>query len=1487
MMNGGRSSGGVVGEFAARAEVSVDLVRQLVESWLPPPASTATATGTTVVKRPASSLSLDTTVPPQIVQERCWGGSDQEATAAKQAAIEEERRRQRPVFDEGPRTGYSTKLSHEPTKQGLAQTKMQTTPAKAKHDRFDRPSRRRADICSTTTLVEKRPLMHLIPLQLPELQTGLGRRTYLWAAAEGRPLPQPPQRWSENIRLLPRTPSGNMQSPILHPALKRTDEVDFGPAFRAYISSAYHDDPDKYATEIGTLNRLRQDTRGAGADVTGRDILYRYYGQLELLDLRFPIDEKHVKILFTWYDSFSGKSVAQHSIAYEKASIIFNIAATCSAIAALQNRFESDGLKTAFNYLQAAAGLFSYINENFLHAPSVDMSRESIKTLVDLMLAQAQECFLEKVLIERKKGSLMAKLAAQAAHAYSNALEGMNHETLKGQFERQWIELVKVKAKHFESIAYYHRSIQAETDAKYGESVAYIIKAETLSKEAGKIAMNFNTSFPNYSTIILGVPQNSTTPSNQQTSASAAVSEQARIALQTISDRKVSTTKDNDIIYHESVPNVDSLAPIEKVATARPITFAEICANGSSDIPKIIGPDIFSKLVPLSVHESSSIYSEEKAKLLRTEQANVDTANADFQAMLDSLNLRLSKTNATVDDAVYLPSELSSWSNAIREQESQRGTSTDELLGIVDDLKAKLKDRLDEVGLMLDKEQLDCENLRVKYMDRWTMEPSVKMTSQIRQDLRHHRESFEKAKVTDQGLLSRLNDCRQDVSLLSRPIDEVESLFAEMVLSAAPLTKADPSVGNLIDGPLDGLGQLGEQIVLEKIDNMLGRLRALKVDRAKLITDLKAKAHQDDISSLLLLNKNKEAQVFQAELSKFKPYQSKIAANIQSQSQLLNDVSAEFQKLKSTSQALKQMEVREKRRTEILNGWKKSFERWKEAKDGLKRGVQFYSDLTDLVQSLRNTVVGFVNRRTEEKAALVKRLEEEEAVRGQQTLREELSRLSVNVAPPPTPSYAVPAVTSPASATPATANASYTVPLPSVSNPPTQTPQPPLQPPAPPQQQPRYIASSSQPVPPQGYQQPAPQAMKYAPSNFHAPPGHGFAAPPPAAPAGVDNYPQSQQVLNRRYSQGPLQSQMTTPQSQQHRHSLYSGTDANGLARSVSYQPQSQAYSSGQTYPPTSSFNSPVASAPYGPPTANVPYSPQPQGGSYHQFQQPPTMYQYPASQPDVGGRPPIPPKIPSNSQPTAGSNYQSPNGPYSYSAGSQQIGRNGPSNYPLSPSVYSSSGQPNPSQALHSFSGPPGPLPARPSQPAAYGFGAQQTQSAYRPQAQPPYPVGQPLQAAPIPGQSQPGQPSLSYGPPLNTGGTGQHNPSYGTPSPQQHQLSRPAPSSYAQHTQYPQQPAPPIPSQSYQAGYGQPQPPPQQPFPHQYVAQSQAPPQQYQAPAPPQQFQGQMQPQQPYQGQAQTPQQYQGLAQPPPNQFQVPPQQVGQGWGRGSLMD
>lgn len=115
-----------------------------------------------------------------------------------------------------------------------------------------------------------------------------------------------------------------------------------------------------------------------------------------------------------------------------------------SCYAAFQDRSDETALKTAYHSFQASAGMFTYINENFLHAPSTDLSRETVKTLIHLTLAQAQEIFLEKQVTDGKKVGLLAKLAAQAGFLYSQALEGVQEGVNKAIFEKVWLMMTQV-----------------------------------------------------------------------------------------------------------------------------------------------------------------------------------------------------------------------------------------------------------------------------------------------------------------------------------------------------------------------------------------------------------------------------------------------------------------------------------------------------------------------------------------------------------------------------------------------------------------------------------------------------------------------------------------------------------------------------------------------------------------------------------------------------------------------------------------------------------------------------------------------------------------------------------------------------------------------------------------------------------------------------------------------------------------------------------
>ena len=89
-----------------------------------------------------------------------------------------------------------------------------------------------------------------------------------------------------------------------------------------------------------------------------------------------------------------------------------------------------------------------YINDNFLHAPSTDLSRDTVKLLSNIMLAQAQECVCQTQIREGKTGKIVAKLANQASLLFGAVMEGINEHISQGVFERNWWNFCQVNSLH-------------------------------------------------------------------------------------------------------------------------------------------------------------------------------------------------------------------------------------------------------------------------------------------------------------------------------------------------------------------------------------------------------------------------------------------------------------------------------------------------------------------------------------------------------------------------------------------------------------------------------------------------------------------------------------------------------------------------------------------------------------------------------------------------------------------------------------------------------------------------------------------------------------------------------------------------------------------------------------------------------------------------------------------------------------------------------
>ncbi|PCH36767.1 BRO1-domain-containing protein [Wolfiporia cocos MD-104 SS10] len=885
-------------------------------------------------------------------------------------------------------------------------------------------------------------------------------------------------------------------SPMISIPKKSTDEVDWTTPIRSAVSHSYGEDPDNYAAECANLQRCRQDAvKGAGSDMTARDLLYKYFGQLELLELRFA----EIRVNFPWRDAFTNKLITQTSIAYEKASIIFQIAATHSAIAASQNRSDPEGLKRAFYYLRTCAGMLTYINDNFLHAPSTDLSREVIKFLVGIILAQATEVFFEKCTDEKKGNALVSKIAAQAAFLYTSLNEEVKEFMGKGIFDRNWVTVVQTKAKYFTSVAQYYRALADSAAGKHGDALVRFTVAETAAKEANRSASSFSSVF---------VTQMSP---NLPPDAGPVLLDLTKAHLALCTDKKTVAQRENDLIYNAVLPAAEALPQIDKAMVATPITIQEVYAT--PDVQKVIGPDIFLRLVPLSVHESASVYSEEKAKLVRGEVEKADNAEAEVRSALDALGVKqgLVRFRAIAEGGVggeeEVPVEVRRWREDIGVMEERE--SADALIAQLSALKEAVKGELDAVGRDLEIESKECEAMRVKYDHLWTQAPSASLTKSFRQDLKSHLGTLEAAAQSDQQVVSLWESFKSEIRLLLSP--QVEEVFRAS-------TEGSNGTENLLDIDVtDGTKDEEERIrisrLVDEIDDRLGRLNKIAHERGQVLKDLKEKVQNDDVSHLLLLNRRNsgvENSLFAGELEKFRPYQQRLAATVQYEQGTLQEVSTLWRTLRdlaSRGPGAKKWEEREKRKKETIRRFSRARDGYMEVRDGLAKGLQFYGELTELTTVLRRNVKSYVSERTMEREALVAQAERERTS-SQPTASAPPPPASKPSLPPPPPRPQSSSMSSGLESSFAamqirTNNGPTSPPLP--PPPPTQNPWSPAAPPS------TQSYSSSAALPPRQPSTPsAPPPHQYSPA-VRAP--QQYPAPTPGQQYAPSYHPQSSRTL--------------------------------------------------------------------------------------------------------------------------------------------------------------------------------------------------------------------------------------------------------------------------------------------------------------------------------------------------------------------------------------
>ena len=388
----------------------------------------------------------------------------------------------------------------------------------------------------------------------------------------------------------------------------------------------------------------------------------------------------------------------------------------------------------------------------------------------------------------------------------------------------------KTKAKYFTAQCQYYRGLADDAAGKHGDALVRFIHAETAAKEASKTASSFASLF---------VTQMSP---NLPPDAGPCLADSTKALLALCTEKKNEAQRENDLIYNSILAPFETLPQIEKTAVATPISIQDVYAT--PEVQKVIGPDMFQRLIPLSVHESASVYSEEKAKLVRGEVEKADEAEAEVKSALDAMGVKeglvrfRAIAEGEVGGAVEIPVEVRRWREDITVMEQRE--PVEGLLAELNRLKTNVQGELENVSRELDAESRECEAMRVKYDHLWTQAPSATLTKSLRQDLKSHFGALEAASASDQQVVVLWNSVREEIGLLMSP--EVEDVFR------ASTAKGGAGSENLLD--LDVASETRDEQeraqvehLVREIDDRLGRLNKIARERNEVLKDLKEKVH--------------------------------------------------------------------------------------------------------------------------------------------------------------------------------------------------------------------------------------------------------------------------------------------------------------------------------------------------------------------------------------------------------------------------------------------------------------------------------------------------------------------------------------------------------------------------------------------------------------------------------------------------------------------
>ncbi|KAK2708882.1 tyrosine-protein phosphatase non-receptor type 23-like isoform X2 [Artemia franciscana] len=712
--------------------------------------------------------------------------------------------------------------------------------------------------------------------------------------------------------------------PFLSFELKKgNSECDLEFCLKKLVRDYFQDNPESFASEIREFEGCRYAAINCAKDTSGCVALKKYFCQLQMLLNRLPKDEKLLPSFnFTWTDVYAGITFTVSDVKYELAAVLYNIAALHSQLGQIEERFSFDGMKVVCSHFQCASWAFQKINKHFTQPRGTDMAPDLMELFEIVCLAQAQECILEKCVVDNRRPVNTAKIAAQVVdyykaslHILEKAMKSQDEESL-GEFIgshllKRWRKVFEFKNLYYNAIVYLFQGINAEEMQKMGDRISYYQGAMDKLKAAGEVHKGI-----------------------QETEA---FGEALAITSTFIGNKLHVSNKENEFIYHEAAPTLASLPEVRAASLAKGIGF-------DFTDPEIAGPDIFGRLISIEAHATSSLYSEEKAKLLRNVSERIESKDDKLNEVLDVLqveNLVLSFENQR------LPEELIERCAAFSVKADAIGVMNRLMVELTDQTK-KVEDTLSYCDELL---KLD-EEKEAAYHKAIGKRPPSMVLAEIRHEMEKYRNAHKKASVSN-DLLHKASAAQiANLKILSQPLDEIEEQL--------------PSLGRLRNTP--------HEMHMMEMNRLVKKVEEMKRQRIVFAHQLREALQADDLTKKLaaLSSDNNPETLFKEEIQKHDQQVQLIEQNLYAQENILQALIETNARFADTRKAINDILAA---RDDTIKALIDAYDVYDDLRAKTESGIEFYKKLDENLDKLQKRLSSVCSVQEEEREETLKKRE--------------------------------------------------------------------------------------------------------------------------------------------------------------------------------------------------------------------------------------------------------------------------------------------------------------------------------------------------------------------------------------------------------------------------------------------------------------------------------------------------------------------------------